>query len=112
MNNVRILTLPERRDFYKTYRVDNQLGWYVNQASLNRKFNFIWFCLLVAFQIGALVCVVVKLNCPSLQIIPTSLFTTLAGIALSWAQAKRFSELSTSYNLTAHEISIISARRF
>lgn len=109
MSRVRLLPIHEKKHYYKNYRVDEQLNWYIEQTASNKQGRICWFTLMIIFQIGALVCVVAKLNLPDIKPIPTGLFTTLAGIALSWTQAMRFGELSTSYNLTAHEISVISS---
>ena len=109
MENVRNLDLPARKEFYKTNRVDEQLAWYVLKATFNRQCRTVWFCVMIFFQLCALVWVILKLEFPERTLIPTGLFTTLAGAALGWMQAKRFGELSTSFNLTAHEIAIISS---
>ena len=108
MNRVRALSLSDRKLFYKNHRVDDQLNWYIRQAAFNKRHNVGWVILMILFQIGALACVLVKLSHPEITPVPTALFTTLAGTTLSWTQAKRFGELSTSYNLTAHDISQIS----
>ena len=39
---------------------------------------------------------------------PTDVLVAIAASILSWMQAKRFSELASSYSLAAHEISLIN----
>ncbi|MBD3696924.1 SLATT domain-containing protein [Klebsiella pneumoniae] len=41
------------------------------------------------------------------SIIPISILTTIASSLVGWIQVKRYSELSASYILTAHEIGVI-----
>lgn len=41
-------------------------------------------------------------------VFPIDVMIAIAGGILSWIQAKRFTELSASYALTAHEISLIN----
>ena len=42
--------------------------------------------------------------------LPVDVLVTLAASILSWMQAKRFTELSASYALTAHEIGFINGQ--
>jgi hypothetical protein len=50
---------------------------------------------------------IAKVRYPSAYFWPTDFFVTVAAGLLSWIQAKRFQELSASYTLAAHEISLI-----
>ena len=47
---------------------------------------------------------------PQFEYWPTDLLGSCAAALLAWIQAKRFGELSTSYNLAAHEIALIRER--
>ncbi|HVK95945.1 MAG TPA: SLATT domain-containing protein, partial [Noviherbaspirillum sp.] len=50
---------------------------------------------------------IAKVRYPSAPYWPTDALVTIAASLLSWIQAKRFQELSASYALAAHEISLI-----
>jgi len=52
-----------------------------------------------------LVCL--RIAYPEWKYFPTAVFAVAAVSVVSWMQAKRFFELSTSYSLATHEISII-----
>lgn len=53
---------------------------------------------------------VLRISFSHLDIWTVDIFTTTAAAILVWMQSKRFTELSTSYSLAAHEISLIRER--
>jgi len=110
MERVRALPLNERVQIYKTERVDEQHFWYNTKAIANRRLHWIWFGVMIAFQIFALVCVLLRVAKPTWDKLPTDFLAVVAGAVLTWIQTKRYSELSTSYSLTTHEISMIAAQ--
>lgn len=107
MEQLRKAPVNERQDYYKIHRIDDQRRWYADKAGANRRMvdRFFW-ALLVTIGIAILFSVT-KIRFPTTAFWPTDFFVTVAAVLLSWIQAKRFQELSTSYALAAHEISII-----
>jgi hypothetical protein len=49
----------------------------------------------------------VQIASPDILYLPIEVLIVIASSILTWMQAKRYQELTTSYNLTAHEITII-----
>jgi len=62
---------------------------------------------MVVLQALAIVCLLLRIAYPEWKYFPTAVFAVAAVSVVSWMQAKRFFELSTSYSLATHEISII-----
>lgn len=107
MCNIRALPLDERVDFYRTHRIDDQRNWYAKKSSYNKKCGKLWFGLLIAAQVIAILFVVLRVGYPYWPYWPAEVFVVSAGAALTWIQVKRFRELAAAYGLTAHELGII-----
>jgi len=110
MEEVRTLDTQARLNFYTKYRIEEQRNWYQMKAKATRKNRTYWFSGILVFNVLAIVCVFLQIAFTHLSHLPTEVFAVAAASSVSWLQAKRFSELSTSYALTAHEITIIQAR--
>jgi hypothetical protein len=110
MQQIRGMELKERMKFYKSLRVENQRDWYALKARQNKNKAKKWFIALVVFNGLAIACALVRIALPKWIYLPTDVFAVAAASIVSWSQAKRFNELSTSYSLTAHEITIIHAQ--
>ena len=107
MNRLRQASDSERLKYYKTYRIVEQQNWYAKKASFNRRMVNRYFIVLLATIGVAIALSIAKVRYPTIAYWPTDFFVTAAAGMLSWTQAKRFQELSASYALTAHEISLI-----
>ena len=107
MNEIRELPLQERIDFYKQYRIQEQLLWYQKKSKFNTEKASLFFWLLIAANFIALILSIFKIKYGDL-VLPIDVMIAIAGGLLSWIQAKRFTELSASYALTAREIGFIN----
>jgi hypothetical protein len=107
MNDFRNRSLEERKELYRIKRITDQLDWYAKKSSFNRKTSSVFFCLLVATNGAAVIAAVVRINFLNSPVWCTDTLIAIAASLLSWMQAKRYSELASSYALTAHEISLI-----
>lgn len=108
MELIKGMDLQGRKSIYKKLRIRDQLRWYTLKAAINRKENRRYFILLVVVNTMAVVCVLLRIGFPSWKYLPTQILAVCAASTVSWLQAKRFGELSTSYTLAANEIAIIS----
>lgn len=107
MSRLRQSSDAERIDYYKTYRIIEQQNWYAKKAGFNRRMvNSFFIALFITISV-AIALSVAKVRYTTITYWPTDFFVTVAAGLLSWIQAKRFQELSASYALTAHEISLI-----
>lgn len=107
MLDLRAATFPIRKEAYVASRIADQQLWYAKKSAWNKKMASRFFIALIVTNSLAIVAAVVKVYCPTVQYWPTDLLIAIAAALLSWLQAKRFSELSSSYALAAHEISLI-----
>lgn len=60
----------------------------------------------------AVLCAAAKIANLEFEYFPTDVFIAVAASILTWMQAKRFTELSASYTLTANEIALIREEAF
>jgi hypothetical protein len=110
MRRVRALPFEQRRDFYLDARIKNQLGWYSQRSILNKKRAALlsWFCILVYGAGITVAAVQIVRPLEDFDWVSEPILVLAAGL-LGWIQAKRYSELASSYNLAVHEISKIQA---
>lgn len=106
MNAVRQLPLPERLEVYKEQRIKNQADWYSKKSVFNKRRAFQWFCASVLLHAIAIIMLLYRIKEPTANV-PVEVIATAAGAVLTWLQAKKHSELNSSYGLTAHEIILI-----
>lgn len=107
MTQMRAQAFTQRRDTYIDNRIKDQLEWYKRKAKFNSTAAKCFFTGLIVANLIALACAASKIANPTFQYFPTDVFITIAASILTWMQAKRFTELSTSYALTANEIALI-----
>lgn len=111
MSQKRLMPLEERKDWYRSARIDEQRAWYVAKTKANKRmFSFwVWVCIVV--QIAAIGIALVRIGFPNfVSIWPVEPLLVLASALIGWMQIKKFNELATAYSLTAHEIGIIQTR--
>jgi hypothetical protein len=107
MNDMRAQLLDARRTIYADCRIADQLKWYARKASFNRRRSRAFFWFLISTNSVAVICAALRIAHPDVPFWPTDVFVAAAASILSWMQAKRFSELASSYALAAHEIGLI-----
>ena len=108
MEQMRQSSLDVRKRNYSENRIKNQRNWYAKKASFNKKMANIFFFSLVGANFIGLMLAILKVANVNPIYLPVDVFIALAASLLSWIQAKRFTELSASYALTAHEIGFIN----
>lgn len=108
MTKMRAATLEDRKAIYAESRIKNQFTWYANKASSNRKAANYSFYLLIIINFVAVICAILRIRYINIPFWPTDIFVVSAASLLSWMQAKRFSELASSYSLAANEIGFIN----
>jgi hypothetical protein len=99
--------VEERKQTYIDHRIIEQQHWYAKKSIHNKKMATRFFLAVIIMNTIAVIFAIARIWFPSTPYWPTDALVTLAATTLSWIQAKRFSELSASYALAAHEISLI-----
>lgn len=107
MANLRGSGLAERRDYYSRNRISEQLSWYAKKACYNRRISNAIFVALVAINGLAVVYAAFRIANPGASDWLTEMLVTISASVLAWMQARRYSELASSYSLAANEISLI-----
>ncbi|WP_082202858.1 DUF4231 domain-containing protein [Ottowia sp. oral taxon 894] len=108
MQEMRSSSLDNRKNNYCEKRIRDQRDWYAKKAFFNKKRANYFFCgLIVANSIGVVLAILKAVEINPIYL-PVDVFIALAASILSWMQAKRFTELSASYALAAHEIGFIN----
>jgi hypothetical protein len=107
MSEIRALPLDDRKEYYISKRIDEQRKWYAKKAKWNNNQSKLWFGGMILANLLALIFSILQILNPQSEYYPVTIFIVIAGAILSWMQVKRFQDLATSYNLTAHEISTI-----
>ena len=107
MAKMRASSLDERKVTYANNRIKDQLTWYARKAVFNRRTSDGFFWALIATNSVAVVCAVLRIKFVEVPFWPTDIFVAASASLLSWMQAKRFSELASSYALAAHEIGLL-----
>lgn len=107
MKQLRAGDFPTRCDTYIKFRINDQLEWYKRKAEFNAKAAKWFFTALILANAFAVLCAAIKIANLQFQYFPTDVLIAIAAGLLTWMQAKRFTELSASYALTANEIVLI-----
>ena len=108
MQEMRSSSLDNRKNNYCEKRIRDQREWYAKKAAFNKKkANLFFWGLIIANFIGVVLAILKVAEINPIYL-PVDVIIALASSLLSWIQAKRFTELSASYALTAHEIGFIN----
>ncbi|MBZ9822375.1 DUF4231 domain-containing protein [Mesorhizobium sp. CA4] len=111
MDKARSLSLDDRIDMYRKWRVDNQRSWYASRTKSNRSSFQFWVTVCVLAQGLAIILALLRIKHDgALNVWPTEPLLVFASSVIGWIQIKKFNELATAYSLTSHEIGIALAR--
>ena len=108
MLEIRKLKLNERFNLYKIHRITNQALWYNKKSKFNKRWATNWFWCTVILHAIAIFLLLYNIKEPKLKL-PIETIAVIASSILTWLQAKKHNELSSSYSLTAHEIVLIKS---
>ncbi|MCF8036141.1 MAG: DUF4231 domain-containing protein [Desulfobacteraceae bacterium] len=111
MDEIRKKNIDQRKQYYKEHRIQEQRAWYNRRANDNKRAFKRWVLSTVSVYIVAILSVLIRIGQPSWgQQVPTDPLIVLAASLVGWIQIRKFSELASSYTLTAHEIGITFGR--
>lgn len=110
MDDIRSYNLDKRKRYYRQHRIQEQRTWYNTRANDNKKAFRRWVVATVGVYVFAILSVLVRIGQPDWGQIPTDPLIVLAASLVGWIQIRKFSELASSYTLTAHEIGITLGR--
>lgn len=110
MDDIRALSLEERKKFYMQNRIREQRTWYTKKAGSNKRAARLWVVTCTAIYGAAIALLVLRPSLPNWHFWPFEPLIVLASSIIGWMQIKKFNELTSAYTLTAHEIGIIQGR--
>ena len=105
MSDLRKQPLKDRLTIYLKNRVDDQRQWYKSKADLNKRLATKWFVIMVVIHALTIASIIWEISDHE-TFIPSSVMIVIGNCILSWTQIKRYHDLSNSYSLAAHEITI------
>lgn len=108
MQIVRSLDIQKRMSVYRDERITNQALWYTKKAKFNKRRSTFWFWITVSLHVAAIILLLYNIKEPQMKL-PIEVIAVAASSVLTWLQAKKHNELSSSYSLTAHEIMLIKS---
>ncbi len=106
MRELRAQGLPERRNFYKYGRIQNQWEWYKQRSRWNQRRANFWNGILIAIEVLGFFAALLK----GLTIFHSDLLGvagTIAAAIISWVQMRQHDSLARSYSIAAMELSTI-----
>ncbi|RDC50951.1 DUF4231 domain-containing protein [Acinetobacter sp. RIT592] len=112
MKDLRGSNLQKRKAAYLADRIESQLEWYKKNSRKNNFKSNLLFSIVIILNIVAVVLAASRLGYVDEKIWPTDIIVTAAIGLVGWIQVKKYSELSTSYSLTASEITQIKIDYF
>jgi hypothetical protein len=110
MDRVRSFALSERSEFYREFRVEEQLDWYLKKAKHNRREAKRWVVIGIGAYALAAALVVGRAAATNWNIWPIEPVIVFASSIIGWVQIKKFGELAAAYSVTAQEIGLIKPR--
>lgn len=108
MDKIRMLNLKERFEVYQNERLNDQALWYTKKAKYNKKSANNLFLFTVGLHALAIILLLYNIKDPNIKL-PIEVIAVAASSVVTWLQAKKHSELSSSYSLAAHEIVLIKS---
>ena len=106
MNEMRSLTLEERREAYLRLRLRDQEEWYVSAAARNRSRARLWNAVLLSAEIAGVLLALSK----GLTLIAVDLASVAAAVIASgvaWLAVKQHESLATAYSLASLELASV-----
>ncbi len=106
MSAIRNLQWEERLKLYIADRIDDQSHWYSKKSRFNKHLAKRWLIFSIVLHSLAILLLLYRIKEP-FSSLPIEVVATAASAVLTWGQAKKHTELTSSYALAAHEIVLI-----
>lgn len=107
MREIRSLDTATRKSIYLSNRLLEQRNWYMQKANWHYGQEQLWFWLVMATQLLAMVSAILLVLWPTSPLTPTGLLTTVASAFLAWLEVRQHQDLAKAYNITMNELTLI-----
>jgi SMODS and SLOG-associating 2TM effector domain 3/SMODS and SLOG-associating 2TM effector domain 1 len=109
LREVRALSLDQRRELYRSERIDGQQAWYARSARWNERRATQWSLVLTSLEALGLTGGVLKAT-GALRIDLLGFGSALVAAGVAWVQAKQHQNLANAYAVASQELSAISGQ--
>lgn len=109
MRELRKRSLEERKEAYRTGRIQDQLDWYCRKATWNKERAERWSLALMSVEILGFTAAILK-AVGIVNIYYLGFAATVVAAGATWLQTKQHSTLSQAYSDAAHDLALISDR--
>lgn len=103
MREVRVMNTVDRLDFYRLYRLRDQIDWYREKARSNARAESRWFVMIMVAEGLAIGAAVVRMLTTA-EYHPAGAVAALAACMVAWVQTKRFSDLANTYGVACRDL--------
>ena len=110
MKEVRQKSLDKRKDFYLTYRINNQIEWYLKKGNSNDYKNKLYYYIIIVSYIISFIVILCLIFNPESKFNFVGVFTTFSASIFSWMQLKKYRENKDAYRIALNELNIIKER--
>lgn len=100
----RSMSIKDRLKFYEYNRINNQEDWYTRKANYFSDKYGMWIAIILILCAALIFLITYK---EGLLISAFDPILVVIASSLGWLQLKRYNEISATYRLTAHEISLV-----
>lgn len=109
MREVRSMPTADRLNFYKQFRLQDQIDWYRKKAKSNADAESRWFALILVAEALAIVAAVLRIITVH-EYNATGSIAAVAACLLAWSQTKRFSDLANTYGVACRDLNGLCTR--
>lgn len=109
MKRIRNLSLNDKKTYYLSNRIQNQIEWYSTKADNSKLKYDIWFLIIIILQFLALISIGFLIKYPSSDYNFVGVFSTIAASGFSWLQVKKYQENKEAYTTANSELNLIKA---
>jgi hypothetical protein len=108
MRAIRALDVQQRLQAYLEQRIQSQKAWYQVKASWNKKREVFLFWVFISTQLLTALSALARVIWPEFPITFATFLAVVSSSVLAWLQLKKHQELSQSYGIAAHDLSLLA----
>lgn len=108
MNDERSKSFTDRKSYYITNRIEDQIAWYSNKSSYNSRRSSLWSGLLITLEVIAIILAILRFA-GIIEIDLAGVTATIVAAGISWIQSKQYETLAQSYSVTAQELARVGS---
>ena len=108
MKDERNKSFTDRKAYYITNRVEDQMTWYSKKSSFNSRRSSLWSGLLISLEVLAIILAILRFA-GVIELDLAGVTATIVAAGISWIQSKQYETLAQSYSVTAQELARVGS---